>query len=124
MASVLIADDSAVIRKTLKRILVSAGHEVVGEASHGQEAVQLYKEKQPDIVTMDISMPIMSGVEAVKHIIDAYQDAKIVMISAVDEKSLVFEALESGAKHYIIKPFNENTVLKIIDVVMSFDEKI
>ncbi len=119
MARILIADDSAVIRKTLKRILIGAGHEVVDEAKNGAEAVERYQVLQPDLVTMDISMPIMTGVEAVKQIVHNYQDAKIVMISAIDEKNQVFEALECGAKHYIIKPFNENTVLKIIDVVIA-----
>lgn len=119
MARILIADDSAVIRKTLKRILLGAGHEVVDEAKNGAEAIERYQALQPDIVTMDISMPILSGVEAVKQIVLQYQDAKIVMISAIDEKNQVFEALECGAKHYIIKPFNENTVLKIIDVVIA-----
>lgn len=119
MARILIADDSAVIRKTLKRILLAAGHEVVDEAKNGVEAVERYQVLQPDLVTMDISMPIMSGIEAVKEIVSNYQDAKIVMISAIDEKNQVFEALECGAKHYIIKPFNENTVLKIIDVVIT-----
>lgn len=119
MARILIADDSAVIRKTLKRILQSVGHEIVDEAKNGVEAVERYQALQPDLVTMDISMPIMSGIEAVKQIVQNYQDAKIVMISAIDEKNQVFEALECGAKHYIIKPFNENTVLKIIDVVIS-----
>lgn len=119
MARILIADDSAVIRKTLKRILQGAGHEIVDEAKNGVEAVELYQTLQPDLVTMDISMPIMSGIEAVKQIVQTYQDAKIVMISAIDEKNQVFEALECGAKHYIIKPFNENTVQKIIDVVIT-----
>lgn len=122
MARILIADDSAVIRKTLKRILISAGHDVVEEAKNGVEAVELYAKSQPDMVTMDISMPIMSGIEAVKNIVNKYHDAKIIMISAIDEKNQVFEALECGAKHYIIKPFNENTVLKILDVVMDFSQ--
>jgi YesN/AraC family two-component response regulator len=122
MARILIADDSAVIRKTLRRILISAGHEVVEEAKNGLEAVELYTKTQPDMVTMDISMPIMSGIEAVKTIVNKYQNAKIIMISAIDEKNQVFEALECGAKHYIIKPFNENTVLKILDVVMDFSQ--
>ncbi|MCK8059464.1 MULTISPECIES: response regulator [unclassified Fusibacter] len=122
MARILIADDSAVIRKTLKRILIGAGHDVVEEAKNGVEAVELYAKSQPDMVTMDISMPIMSGIEAVKNIVNKYHDAKIIMISAIDEKNQVFEALECGAKHYIIKPFNENTVLKILDVVMDFSQ--
>lgn len=121
MARILIADDSVVIRKTLKKILLRAGHQVVSEAENGYEAIEAYRTTQPDIVTMDISMPMMNGIEATEKIIMQYYDAKIVMISAVDEKNKVFEALEKGAKHYILKPFNENTVLKIIDVVLDYD---
>ncbi len=119
MARILIADDSAIIRKTLKRILTDAGHVIVDEAKNGVEAIEKYKKYQPDIVTMDISMPMMTGIEAVRTIVEMYHDARIVMISAIDEKNLVFEALECGAKHYIIKPFSEVTVTKIIDVVLE-----
>lgn len=119
MSRILIADDSAIIRKTLRRILTDAGHEIVGEAKNGVEAVELYRKCHPDLATMDISMPIMSGIEAVKAIIEQDQLARIVMISAIDEKNLVFEALENGAKHYIIKPFNEGTVSKIVQVVLE-----
>lgn len=122
MARILIADDSVVIRKTLKKILLRAGHQVVSEAENGYEAIEGYRSTQPDIVTMDISMPMMDGIDATEKIIMNYHDAKIIMISAVDEKNKVFEALEKGAKHYILKPFNENTVLKIIDVVLDYDK--
>lgn len=119
MARILIADDSAIIRKTLKRILIDAGHEVVDEAKNGVEAVEKYKRFQPDLVTMDISMPIMTGLEAVKVILDQCSFARIIMISAIDEKNAVFEALEKGAKHYVIKPFNETSVIKIINAVLE-----
>jgi len=121
MARILIADDSVVIRKTLKKILLKAGHQVVFEAENGYEAVEGYRKTQPEIVTMDITMPMMDGIDATEKIAMAYSDAKIVMISALDEKQKVFEALEKGAKHYIFKPFNENTVLKIIDVILEYD---
>jgi len=121
VARILIADDSAIIRKTLKRILIDVGHEIVDEAKNGIEAVEKYKRFQPDLVTMDISMPIMNGIDAVRSIVEQYHQAKIIMISAIDEKNLVFEALECGAKHYIIKPFNETTVTKIIDVVLEIE---
>ncbi len=119
MANILIADDSVVIRKTLRRLLVKGGHEVVGEASNGQEAFNEYKLKQPDVVTMDITMPIVDGIAALEKIINSFPDARVIMISAIDQKKLVFEALESGAKHYIIKPFDDKNVLEIIRLVME-----
>ncbi len=119
MASILIADDSVVIRKTLKRLLKKSGHEVVSEASNGIQAFNEYKLHQPDVVTMDITMPIMDGVASLRKIIHHFPDAKVIMISAIDQKKLVFEALESGAKHYIIKPFDEKTVQDIIRLVMN-----
>lgn len=119
MATVMIVDDSIVIRKALKKILVNLGHEVVAEVSNGRDAVNQYANSQAEIVTMDISMPIMGGVNAVREIIEDYSDAKIVMISAVDQKHLVFEALQAGAKHYIVKPFDEDIVKETLSSVLN-----
>ncbi|MGB3367184.1 MAG: response regulator, partial [Acidaminobacteraceae bacterium] len=110
MATIMIVDDSIIIRKALKKILVSLDHEVIAEVSNGREAVEQYALNQADIVTMDLSMPIMDGINAVKEIVEDYSEARIVMISAIDQKHLVFEALEAGAKHYIVKPFDRNIV--------------
>lgn len=118
MASILIVDDSIVMRKNLTAILEQAGHTIVGEASNGRQAVMQYLELQPDIVTMDISMPIMSGVEAVKKIIEQDDNAKIIMISAVNQKKMVFNAINNGAKHYIVKPIDEKKVINIINEVI------
>lgn len=119
MASIMIVDDSIIIRKALKKILINIGHEVIAEVSNGQDAVKEYALMQPELVTMDISMPIMDGISAVKEIVDEYNDAKIVMISAIDQKHLVFEALQSGAKHYIVKPFDEKIVAETISLVLN-----
>lgn len=119
MASVMIVDDSIIIRKALKKILVKLGHEVIAEASNGLEAVNEYSKKQPEIVTMDISMPIMDGINAVREILKDYNEAKIIMISAVDQKHLVFEALEAGARNYIVKPFDESIVKDTMSLVFS-----
>lgn len=118
MARILIVEDSFVMRKNLRDILVKAGHRVVGEASNGKQAVISYKEINPDLVTMDITMPIMDGIKACKLITDDDPQAKIIMISALDQKRKVFEALNNGAKHYIFKPITREKVLKIVDEVL------
>lgn len=124
MAKILIVDDSIVMRKNLSSILKSAGHEVVGEATNGRQAVTLYSELEPDLVTMDISMPILSGVEAVKRIIKEDPKAKIVMISAVNQKKMVFNALNSGAKHYIVKPIEQKKVIAVVDEVLQAADEV
>lgn len=118
MARILIVDDSFVMRKNLKNILSNEGHTISGEASNGKQAVIAYNEIKPDLVTMDITMPIMDGLEACKQIIEENPDAKVVMISALDQKRKVFEALNNGAKHYILKPITKEKVLKIVDEVL------
>jgi len=102
----------------LKMMLTEAGHEVVGEAANGMEAYKEYVKTLPDIVTMDITMPVMSGIDAVKKIIASYPDANIIMISALDQRSMVFDALENGAKHYILKPITAEKVLHTIQQVL------
>lgn len=114
MASVLVVDDSVIMRKNLKSILFAAGHEVIGEASNGAQALIEYDKYKPDLVTMDITMPGMNGIDTIKKIMNKYPAAKIIVISALDQKSMVLEALENGAKHYLIKPV---TLEKTIDVV-------
>ena len=119
MATIMIVDDSIIIRKALKKILINLDHQVIAEVSNGREAIEQYAISQPEIVTMDISMPIMDGINAVKEIIEDYSEAKIIMISAIDQKHLVFEALQSGAKHYIVKPFDETVVKDTISLVLD-----
>lgn len=124
MARIMIVDDSIVMRKNLASILKQGGHTIVGEASNGRQAVSLYAELQPDIVTMDISMPIMGGVEAIKQIVSEHKNAKIVMISAVNQKKMVFSAINNGAKHYVVKPIDPQKLLNIIDEVLNAKEEI
>ena len=121
MANILVVDDSIVMRKNLSTILRGAGHHIIGEASNGRQAVSQYLELKPDLVTMDISMPIMSGVEAVQRIIKEDPEALIIMISAVNQKKMVFNAINSGAKHYIIKPIETDKVLSVVHEVLSTD---
>lgn len=122
MARVLIVDDSLVMRRNLKVILNQAGHEVVGESKNGKQAYMDYINLKPDIVTMDITMPVMNGIEAVKKIVGSHPEAKIIMISALAQKKMVYEALENGAQNYILKPITTEKVLTTIEKVLGDEE--
>lgn len=119
MARVLIVDDSAIMRRNLKAILVQAGHTVVGEAINGGQAHLMYRTYVPDLVTMDITMPNVNGIEAVKLIKKEFPDAKIVMVSALDQRGMVLEALKQGANHYIIKPITSEIVIDVVNKVLG-----
>jgi len=116
---VLIVDDAAFMRLTLKNILVKNGFEVIGEAVNGAMGVSMYKELHPDIVTMDITMPEMTGLEALKEIKTYDPNAKIVMISAMGQGSMVMEAVEAGAKTFIVKPFKEDYVVEVLTKIST-----
>jgi two-component system, chemotaxis family, chemotaxis protein CheY len=111
---ILITDDALFMRVTLKRILTDAGFEVVGEAANGAESVALYQNLKPDLVTMDITMPEMDGIEALKAIKSEDPSAVIVMCSAMGQQNLMVEALQAGAKEFIIKPFQADKVVEVI----------
>lgn len=111
MKTVLIVDDAAFMRKMLSDILTKSGYCIIGEASDGNEAYSKYKELQPDIVTMDITMPTCDGITAVKNIIADFPNANIIMCSAMGQQGMVIEAIQSGAKDFIVKPFNVTRVL-------------
>ncbi len=115
MARILIVDDSAMMRRNLVRILTDAGHEVVAQAEDGSQACSAFAECRPDLVTMDINMPVMDGIQAVKRIMIDFPDAVIVMISAHNEQSQVYEAIKGGAKNYIVKPIRSKSVIAMID---------
>lgn len=116
---VLIADDAVMMRAMLRDILVDQGYEVVGEAANGVEAVEKFKELTPDLITMDIVMPLKSGIEATREIIDEDSGARIIMCSALGQESLVTEALEAGAADFIVKPFQAEDVLKVVKKVLA-----
>lgn len=119
MARILIVDDSTIMRRNLKTILNQAGHEVVGEAINGGQAHLMYRMHVPDLVTMDITMPNVNGIEAVKLIRKEFPEAKIIMVSALDQRNMVLEALKEGAKHYIIKPIDPPTVINVVNKVLG-----
>lgn len=117
MIRMLVVDDSLFMRQMLKNILPKDKFEIIGEASTGREALERYKELNPDLVTMDITMPDMDGIQAVKEILKLNSEAKIIMCSAMGQKPMIKEALEAGAKDFIIKPFDKDKAIKIIETV-------
>ncbi|SHF90253.1 response regulator [Ornithinibacillus halophilus] len=110
MARIVITDDAAFMRMQLKDILTKMGHEVVGEAENGLVSVNMVKELQPDLVTMDITMPEMNGVEAVKEIKKIAPNVKIVMCSAMGQQAMVVDAIQAGANDFIVKPFTADRI--------------
>ena len=115
MKTVLIADDIPYVRKTLKQILQNRGYRVVGEAGNGEEAVRLYFETRPDLVTMDLVMPRMNGVEATRSILQQDPEARIIILSAMTQENLIAEAIQAGALDYIVKPFQTDEVIKVLE---------
>ena len=115
MAKVLIVDDAAFMRMMLKDIITDIGHEVIGEACNGFEAVELYKSLQPDVVTLDITMPEKDGITALSEIMAINPDAKCVMCSAMGQQSMVIQAIKAGAKDFIIKPFMPARIKEALD---------
>ncbi|TWI57139.1 response regulator [Halalkalibacter nanhaiisediminis] len=119
MASVLIVDDAAFMRMMIKDILSKNGFEIAGEAANGAEAVEKFKELSPDLVTMDITMPEMDGIQALKEIKQVDGGAKVIMCSAMGQQSMVIDAIQSGAKDFIVKPFQADRVLEAIKKVLG-----
>ena len=112
--SILICDDAAFMRMMLKDILTKNGHEVVGEAANGAEMLIKYEETQPDIVTLDITMPEMDGIQALKKIKAIDANASVVMCSAMGQQAMVIESIQSGARDFIVKPFQPDRVIEAV----------
>jgi two-component system chemotaxis response regulator CheY len=119
MSKVLIVDDAAFMRMMLKDILTKNGFEVVGEAANGNEAVEKYDQLSPDLVTMDITMPLCDGIAALKQIVGKDPSAKIIMCSAMGQQAMVIESIQAGAKDFIVKPFQPPRVLESIRKVLG-----
>ena len=119
MAKIVVVDDAKFMRMTLGNILTKANHEVIGEAENGEEAIELYRTLKPDLMTMDITMPVKSGLDAMKEIKKEFPSAKVIMCSAMGQQKMVVEAIEAGAKDFIVKPFDEGRVLDAINRVLS-----
>ena len=116
---VLVCDDAIFMRTMISDILTGAGYEVVGEAETGVQAIQRYKELKPDLVTMDIVMPDMGGIDAVREIVKDDANAKILMCSAMGQQALVVEAIQAGAKDFVVKPFQPSRVLEAVQRVLG-----
>lgn len=116
---ILIVDDAAFMRMMIKDILSKNGYEVVGEAENGLKAVERYKELTPDLVLMDITMPEMNGIDAVKNIKAIDPSAKIVMCSAMGQQAMVIESIQAGARDFIVKPFQADRVLEAVRKVVG-----
>lgn len=116
---VLVVDDAVFMRMMVKDILEKNGFEVVGEAANGAEAVENYKNLQPDITTMDITMPEMDGIQAVKEIKKIDPNAKVIMCSAMGQQAMVMEAIQAGAKDFIVKPFQGDRVLEALNKALG-----
>lgn len=116
---ILIVDDASFMRMMIKDILMKNGFEVIGEAENGVRAIEKYKELQPELVIMDITMPEMDGIQAVREIKNINQDAKIIMCSAMGQQSMVIEAIQAGAKDFIVKPFQADRVVESVKKVLS-----
>ena len=115
MPSVLIADDAAFMRMMLRNILEGVGYEVAGEAEDGEEAVSRYLELRPDLTTMDITMPGMNGLDALKAIRAEDPEARVIMCSAMGQKSMVVESFSAGARDFIVKPFQADRVVSAME---------
>lgn len=119
MARILVVDDAKFMRTTLQSILTKDNHDVVGEAENGKEAISLFLKEKPDLIIMDITMPIMNGIEAIKEIMKIDSNASILVCSAMGHQKVVVEAIELGAKDFIVKPFDEHRVLETVNRVLS-----
>ncbi len=117
MKKVLIVDDASVVRLMIRKVLMQGGFEIVGEAVNGIDALTKYKELRPDVVTMDITMPEADGIQATKDIIAFDEDAKVVILSGIDQKEMLWQAIKAGAASYIVKPFENDRVLSTLKEV-------
>ncbi len=114
MAKIMVVDDAAFMRMMLKDILTKGGHEVIGEAENGLKAVDRYKELSPELVLMDITMPELDGIGAVKQIKAIDPNAKIIMCSAMGQQAMVLESIQAGARDFIVKPFQADRIIEAV----------
>lgn len=114
MAKILIVDDSRTSRRILKNLLENEGHEIIGEAGNGEEAIAKYFQLKPEIVTMDITMPVMDGLEALRQIHEGDETAKVIMVTAAGQRNKMIDALRLGASEFVTKPFDKDEILELV----------
>jgi two-component system, chemotaxis family, chemotaxis protein CheY len=119
MKRILIVDDAAFMRLSLRMVLERNGFEVIAEAENGAIGVEKYKEHQPDLVTLDITMPEKDGIEALKEIMAIDHKAKVIMVSAMGQESMVRQAVVCGAKSFIVKPYKEEHIIKTLNSILG-----
>ena len=119
MARVLVVDDAVFMRKMVSDVLAKGGHEVIGEAANGDEAVDRFQELKPEVTTLDITMPVKDGIAALKEIVALDPGARVVMCSALGQESKVLEAIKAGAKDFIVKPFQPERVISAVEKAVA-----
>ncbi|HVW17390.1 MAG TPA: response regulator [Solirubrobacteraceae bacterium] len=119
MARILVADDAAFMRKVIGDALTAGGHEVVGEATNGREAVERHRALKPDLVTMDITMPEQDGISALKEILAGDPAARVIMCSALGQEAKVMESIKAGARDFVVKPFQAERVLEAAEKALA-----
>ncbi len=122
--TILLVDDLVFMRSALRTIIEAGGMTVAGEAADGQEAVVLYNEKKPDVVLMDITMPVMDGIEALKKIMQQDPSGRVIMCSALGQNKYIIQAIQYGARDFIIKPFKPERILSAVSKVMGINEEV
>jgi two-component system chemotaxis response regulator CheY len=122
MKRLLVVDDALIMRKLIRGVAVEAGWEVAGEAGNGEEAVRLYEQLRPDLVTMDLVMPVMGGLEALRLIRGLDPEAQVIVVTAVDQKQTLMDAIRDGAADYIVKPFERSRVLNLLQKIAAGDQ--
>ncbi|MBB6637423.1 response regulator [Cohnella thailandensis] len=119
MARILIADDAPIMRELLASLLIKGGHEIAAEARNGLEAVELYLRHRPELITMDITMPVMDGITAIRHIREKDPSAKIVIFSSLGQQNMIADAIRAGAWDFVAKPFYESRVLDVVSKALA-----
>lgn len=115
----LVVDDAVIIREIIKDTLTNAGWEIVGEADNGQTAIERYRELQPDVMTLDMVMPSFDGLHALKNILSEFPQAKIIVVSALDQKNVLKDAFKIGAADFILKPFDKKNLVETLERVIA-----